>query len=118
MHDIKAIRDDKAGFIAGLKRRHMADAESVADAILATDKDLRDLLVRLQNAQARRNTASKEIGAAKAKKDEAAAAALLSEVAGLKHEIQQGEQRQRELEEALKKALAVVPNIPAADVPD
>ena len=118
MHDIKAIRDDKAGFIAGLKRRHVEGADSIAENLLATDKELRDLLVRLQTAQARRNTASKEIGQAKAKKDETAAAALMAEVTGLKDEIQKGEQRERELNEQLKAALAVIPNIPAIDVPD
>ena len=118
MHDIKAIRDDTAAFVRGLSRRGIADAQSVADNLLKTDRELRDLLVRLQNSQARRNEASKLIGQAKAKKDEAGAAALMAEVAGLKDSIQQGEAQQRELEEAVKNALAVIPNIPADDVPD
>jgi seryl-tRNA synthetase len=118
MHDIKAIRDDATGFVRGLTRRGMADAQGVADALLEKDKALRDLLVRLQTQQARRNEASKLIGQAKAKKDEAGAASLMAEVAGLKDEIQKGEQEQRDLEEALKTALAVIPNIPADDVPD
>jgi seryl-tRNA synthetase len=118
MHDIKAIRDDAAGFVRGLSRRGIADAQSVADNLLKTDRELRDLLVRLQNSQARRNEASKLIGQAKAKKDEAGAAALMAEVAGLKETIHQGEAQQRELDEAVKNALAVIPNIPADDVPD
>jgi seryl-tRNA synthetase len=85
---------------------------------LARDKELRDLLTRLQQAQARRNEASKLIGQAKAKKDEAQASALLTEVAGLKDEIQAGEQKERELSEALKNEIAGIPNIPASDVPD
>jgi seryl-tRNA synthetase len=118
MHDIKAIRDDTDSFIAGLTRRGIADASSVASRLLARDKELRDLLTRLQQAQARRNEASKLIGQAKAKKDEAQASALMAEVAGLKDEIQSGEQKERELTEALKNELAVIPNLPAADVPD
>ncbi len=118
MHDIKAIRDDSSAFVKGLRRRGMADAQDIADALLEKDKALRDLLVRLQTDQARRNEASKLIGQAKAKKDEAQAASLMAEVAGLKEAIQQGEARQRDLEEALKQALAVIPNIPADDVPD
>jgi seryl-tRNA synthetase len=118
MHDIKAIRDDSSAFVKGLRRRGMADAQGVADSLLAQDKALRDLLVTLQNSQARRNEASKLIGQAKAKKDDALAASLMAEVAGLKDAIQQGEASQRELEEALKQALAVIPNIPADDVPD
>ena len=118
MHDIKAIRDDSSAFVKGLRRRGMADAQGVADSLLAQDKALRDLLVTLQNSQARRNEASKLIGQAKAKKDDAQVASLMAEVAGLKDAIQQGEASQRELEEALKQALAVIPNIPADDVPD
>jgi seryl-tRNA synthetase len=86
--------------------------------LLKSDKALRDLLVTLQTSQARRNEASKLIGQAKAKKDEAGAAALMAEVAGLKDAIQQGEAEQRELEKALRDSLAVIPNIPADDVPD
>jgi seryl-tRNA synthetase len=109
MHDIKAIRDDSSAFVRGLTRRGLGDAQALADGLLVQDKALRDLLVRLQTDQARRNDASKLIGQAKAKKDEALAASLMAEVAGLKESIQQGEASQRELEDALKQALAVIP---------
>ncbi len=87
MHDIKAIRDDATAFVRGLQRRGL-DGQAIANDLLAKDKALRELLVRLQNSQARRNEASKLIGQAKAKKDEAQAAALMAEVAGLKDDIQ------------------------------
>ncbi len=119
MHDIRAIRENTAAFVAALKRRpaYASSAQSVADDLLARDKDLRDLLTRLQAAQARRNEASKLIGKAKAQKDEAQASALMTEVAGLKDEIQKGEESERELQETMKTALAVLPNLPADDVP-
>ncbi len=118
MHDIKAIRDETSVFVRGLERRGIAGAQAVADDLLKKDKALRDLLVRLQTAQARRNEASKLIGQAKARKDETQAQALMAEVAGLKDQIQQGEGEQRQLEKDLRDALAVIPNIPADDVPD
>src|SRR6185312_10866563 len=65
MHDVKAIRDDRDGFVRALGRRGL-DGAAIADDILARDKALRDLLGRLQSAQARRNEASKLIGQAKA----------------------------------------------------
>ena len=117
MHDLRAIRDDRDGFVRALARRGV-DAAAIADDVLARDKALRDLLVRLQTQQARRNDASKLIGQAKQKKDETQAAALMEEVTGLKASIQQGEADQRVLEEAVKAALAVIPNLPADDVPD
>ena len=118
MHDIRAIRDDPDSFVAGLKRRGIADARAVADDILARDKELRALLTRLQEAQARRNEASKLIGRAKAQKNESEAEALMAEVSGLKDEIQAGEVRERDLQAALRNELAELPNLPAADVPD
>ena len=80
MHDLKPIREDRDGFVKGLTRRGMSDAAKVADDVLARDKSLRELLTRLQTQQARRNDASKLIGQAKQKKDEAGAQALLDEV--------------------------------------
>lgn len=87
MHDIRAIRDASEAFTSGLKRRGLADAQSLTTEILDRDHALRALLTRLQEAQARRNDASKQIGQAKAKKDDAAASALMAEVSGLKDEI-------------------------------
>jgi len=114
MHDIKAIRDDPAGFDDGLKRRGLAPQSAGA---LEIDAELRALQTRLQRAQARRNEASKAIGQAKAKKDEAEAQKLMAEVAGLKDEIQKGEESERELEHRLRTFLAELHNIPASDVP-
>jgi seryl-tRNA synthetase len=120
MHDIKAIRENPESFIAGLKRRpaYAESAEAIAQSLIARDKELRALQTRLQDAQARRNEASKLIGAAKAKKDETGAATLMAEVSGLKDEIQKGEESERNLKAALEAELATLPNLPASDVPD
>jgi seryl-tRNA synthetase len=71
----------------------------------------------LQEAQAARNTASKEIGQAMAAKDAKRAEALKVEVARLKTEIQEGEAAEREVEKQFQDLLANVPNAPASDVP-
>src|SRR6185312_3330880 len=94
------------------------DGAAIAADLATQDRALRELLTRLQTQQARRNDASKLIGQAKAKKDDAQAQALLEEVAGLKEAIQQGEVEQRRLEAGLRDVLATIPNIPAAEVPD
>ena len=73
MHDIRAIREDRDAFVRGLTRRGMANGGELADSLLEQDKALRDVLTRLQIQQARRNDASKLIGQAKQKKDEALA---------------------------------------------
>ena len=71
----------------------------------------------MQEAQARRNAASKEIGQAKAKKDETRAKRLMDEVAALKSTIQEGEADGTRLDGELRNLLAAIPNMPAADVP-
>ncbi len=81
MHDIKAIRDNPQAFDVGLARRGLA---ARADELIALDDKRRAAIAELQHAQERRNAASKEIGAAMARKDDAAADDLKAEVAGLK----------------------------------
>jgi len=115
MHDVKLIRENPERFDAALKRRGLAPLSA---EVLALDAALRTLLANLQQFQARRNDASRRIGQAKARKDEAGANALIAEVAGLKDEIQAGEEEQRRLESQLSEFLASVPNLPADDVPD
>ena len=118
MHDIRAIREQPAEFAVSLARRGTAASREVVDDLLAKDRELRALQVRLQQAQARRNETSRAIGAAKARKQEQQASALMAEVAGLKGQIQTGEELERALKSALDDALATLPNLPAADVPD
>jgi seryl-tRNA synthetase len=118
MHDVRAIREQPAEIAAGLARRGIASSQAIVDDLLAKDRELRALQARLQQAQARRNEASRAIGTAKAQKDGERAAALLAEVAGLKEQIQNGEQEERNLKNTLEAALATLPNLPAPDVPD
>ncbi|KQT32272.1 serine--tRNA ligase [Sphingomonas sp. Leaf412] len=114
MHDIRLVRDDPAAFDAALARRGVAPS---SDALVANDERRRALLTDLQTAQARRNEASKAIGAAKGRKDEATAAALMAEVAGLKERMPQLEAEAATLQATLDETLATLPNLPLADVP-
>jgi seryl-tRNA synthetase len=113
--DIKWIRDNAETFDEGLKRRGLAPQ---AAALIALDDRRRQTLTTLQDAQSRRNAASKEIGKAKASKDEATASKLMAEVADLKETIAKGEDDERKLDAEIKSALDVIPNLPRADVPD
>jgi len=70
MHDIKWIRDNPEAFDRGLARRGLAPD---AARLIAIDERRRATIVKAEQAQARRNAASKEIGEAKKAKDEARA---------------------------------------------
>ena len=114
MHDLKLIRDDPKGFDAALAKRGV---EPQAEGLLKLDADRRSHVGALQDAQSRRNTASKEIGAAKGAGEDEKAQALIDEVAKLKATIQTGEDEERRLDEALNSALSELPNLPLEDVP-
>src|SRR5499427_744197 len=115
MHDIKWIRENPAAFDRGLARRDLAPA---ADRLLAIDERRRALIQKLEAAQARRNAASKEIGQAKAKKDETTAQALMAEVTDLKAAIPAMESEEKAVSGELDDALAEIPNLPLDEVPD
>jgi seryl-tRNA synthetase len=116
--DVKWIRDNRDAFIKGLTDRGFeASARATLSRILKLDEERRTAIQKLQDAQSRRNAASKEIGAAKAKKNEAEANRLMEEVAALKGAIQDGEAGEKRLDDELRNLLATIPNNPAADVP-
>ncbi|HEY3678782.1 MAG TPA: serine--tRNA ligase, partial [Bradyrhizobium sp.] len=115
MHDIKSIRDNPAAFDAALKRRGLAPLSA---SVLAIDEKRRAAILASEQAQAHRNSASKEIGDAKKAKDDARAAKLMAEVAELKTTMPQLELAAKAADEALATELAAIPNLPLDEVPD
>lgn len=124
MHDLKALRDDPAAFDAAMARRGVPDA---ARAILAADSALRAAQTELQTTLARRNSASKAIGQAKAQSaggvggapgGDAEVGKLLAEVGTLKARIATLEDQVRAGREQVQALLAALPNIALPDVPD
>ncbi|GGE80675.1 serine--tRNA ligase [Stappia taiwanensis] len=115
MFDIKWIRDNDAAFDRAMARRGL---EPQAARLIALDDRRREHIASLQQAQERRNAASKDIGKAKASGDEERARALIEEVAKLKSALHEGEEAERELTAELTRALSELPNMPHDDVPE
>src|ERR1700759_4745907 len=115
MHDIKAIRENPDAFDAALKRRGL---QPLSASLLAIDEKRRAAILASEQAQARRNAASREIGDAKKAKDEARAAKLMAEVAELKTTMPELEAAAKAADEELAKELAAIPNLPSDEVPD
>lgn len=115
MHDLKYIRENAAAFDAALARRGV---EPVAAKLLALDEENRSIATKLQEGQARRNEASKAIGKAKGQGDEETAQALMAEVSELKASLPELEDQQRAVSGKLRDAIAALPNVPHADVPE
>lgn len=114
MHDIRLIRENPQGFDAALARR---GHKAVAADLVALDEERRALATKLQEAQSRRNDASKQIGQAMGQGDTEKAEALKAEVAEIKQSLPEMEEQDRALAKQLEDALAVIPNLPADDVP-
>ncbi|MCC7325830.1 MAG: serine--tRNA ligase [Burkholderiales bacterium] len=112
MHDINFFRSDLAGAAAALERRGVR-LDSAAFAALESTR--RDIQVRTQDLQARRNAASKEIGIAKGKGVDAAP--LLAEVAGLGDEVKRLEGELERVQRQLKDFLLDLPNFTHASTP-
>jgi len=115
MYDIKWIREHPEVFDRGLKRRGL---EPLSKKLVTLDEKRRAAITKFEQAQARRNAASKEIGEAKKAKDDGKANKLMVEVNELKASLPALEEEQKKLAGDLDKELAQIPNAPFDDVPD
>jgi seryl-tRNA synthetase len=141
MHDLRAIREDPVGFDTGLARRGLDPA---ATRILDIDESRRQVATRLQEAQARRNEASRAFGAKTWQQAELVAKHLQLDVSGplspgqdaelealqrlkekiraevvdIKEALPELAAEERACAQSLQDELAALPNLPAEDVPD
>ncbi|SHL90289.1 seryl-tRNA synthetase [Paracoccus solventivorans] len=115
MHDIRVIRDDPAAFDAALSRRGLAP---LSPEILALDAERRTRINAAETAQAEQNRASKEVGAAKARGDEAAFEELRALVAAKKAEVAAMQAEAAALDAELRDLLMTIPNLPLESVPE
>lgn len=113
MFDIKWIRENPEEFDRGLGRRSL---EPQSAALIALDKERRDAETRAQDIQAGRNKLAKEIGAAKARGEDAAG--IIAEVSRSKEAQAEAEEQARRKTEELTAALSSIPNLPLDAVPD
>ena len=113
MLDLKLIRSEPGRVKAALERRGAGDD---IDELLALDARRRELLPRIEGAQAERKTLSKQIGAEKQKGGEAAD--LVAAVGRLKEEIESGKAELEEIESEIERVAAGLPNLPDPDAPD
>ena len=107
MYDLRAIRENPAWFDAALKRRGL---DSLSSQVLEMDETRRSSQTQLGELQARRDAASKEIGAAMKDRDTARADALKAEVAEIKENMTALEEAEAIAEAKLNQLLAGLPN--------
>ncbi len=113
MFDIKWIRENPEEFDRGLGRRNL---ESLSASLIALDKERREKETQAQEIQAGRNRLSREIGAAKARGEDATE--IIAEVSRSKEAQGKAEEEARIKTEELTAALSIIPNLPLDEVPD
>ncbi len=115
MHDIRFIRENPAAFDAALSRRGVAPMSA---ELLAIDEARRAKILAAETAAAAQNAASKDVGAAKARGDDAEFERLRALVAEKKAEGARLTDEAGAEDARLRNALATIPNLPLAEVPD
>ena len=113
MFDLRWIRESPEAFDTGLTRRGLEPASA---RVLDLDARRRQAQTELQELQTARNTASKAIGEAKGRGQDAEA--QMAEVARIKETMAKAEAAEREVAAELDELLSGLPNTPAPDVPD
>ena len=113
MHDLRWIRDHPAEFDRGLMRRGLAPR---TEEILTCDREWRELETEAQASQATRNRLSREIGAARKRGEPIEE--LLGQIDRRKDLEAATAAQAAKLREEIDELLAVLPNLPAEEVPD
>ena len=118
MLTLKQIYDDKAKVIAGLKKKHFADAEQAIENVLELDARRKAAQQKKDAAAAEMNRLSKEIGKLFSQGKQAEANEAKTQTATLKEQIKQLEEEQTAAENEQTRLLLTIPNIPYDIVPD
>jgi seryl-tRNA synthetase len=112
MLDIQQLRNDLDTVVARLKARKF---EFPADEFKALEAQRKTIQTNTENLQAKRNAASKQIGIAKSKGEDASA--ILAEVAGLGDELKAAEAQLNEIQASMQALMLNLPNLPHESVP-
>ncbi len=116
MIDLRRLRQDPEGSRASLLRRRDPSVAEAVDALLALDRERREILVRVEALKAERNAASEEV--ARRKRARESADDLMARLKESGEEVKALDARLRDVEAELERRALTVPNFPAEGVPD
>ncbi len=115
MLDLNFVRDNLDGVRTAMKNRNFPT--DLLDDFAVMDTDRRKIIAESDQINARRNSASKEIGALMQSGQREEAELRKAEVAGLKDRQAELDESRKDFEARMNELLSVLPNIPAEDVP-
>ncbi len=113
MLDVNLLRSDLASVAAALAKRGVTLDTARFEALESSRKDIQ---VRTQDLQSRRNSLSKQIGIAKSKGEDAAP--ILAEVAGLGDQVKGLEGELDRVQRELRDFLLMLPNVSHESTPE
>lgn len=116
MLDIARIRKEPEAVKKALSRRNPEWVKNI-DEVIKLDKNYRDLLGQVEKLSAQRNSISKDIAKAKAKKDETTASNLQKQVAQIKKDAAELDKQAAIFEKDLRDKMLGIPNLPHESVP-
>jgi len=112
MLDIQQLRNDLDNVVVRLAARKFAFP---AEEFKALEAQRKTIQTNTENLQAKRNAASKQIGIAKSKGEDASA--ILAEVAGLGDKLKAAEAQLNDIQANMQALMLNVPNLPHESVP-
>jgi seryl-tRNA synthetase len=115
MLDITLLRKDLPGVIANLNRRKSPQPFLDEARFTALEAERKQIQVRTEELQSRRNSLSKQIGQLKAKGEDTSA--VMAEVGGIGDELKASAERLEGIQAELSTLLLNVPNLPHESVP-
>ena len=117
MLDIKFVRENPEIVKQNIRNKFQDAKLPLVDEVLALDKENRSIKQEVEALRAERNKLSKEIGGLmkQGKKDEAEA--VKAKVSASAARVEELSQREKEVEEQLKKDMMTIPNIIDPSVP-
>ena len=116
MIDINLLRRDLSAVVAQLQRRKSPQPFLDVPRYSQLEAERKHIQTATEQLQARRNTASKQIGQMKGKGEDTTG--LMSEVSGIAEQMQAGSERLEQIQAALQDMLMGIPNLPQPGVPD
>ncbi|MCU0865251.1 MAG: serine--tRNA ligase [Planctomycetes bacterium] len=114
MLDLKWLRDNPDAARQGALKKRLPDRAAAVDRALQLDVELRGMTPKLDAMRSELKNAGKELG----KLGPAEREAFLAKQKEKKVDMQALEEREKQLKVELDQQLALIPNVPDADVPD
>lgn len=118
MLQISVIRENTEKVIAGLRKKHFANAENIITQVLEIDTQRRQAQKEQDDTLAESNRLSKQIGVLMKEGKTAEAEQTKIQAKNLSEEAKKLVDKVNELEEQLQQILVTIPNIPSEQVPE